>query len=86
MSRRFFGRNYIEKDTHLYLLVLSILIMAAKSEDIREARKLKTGFENPILKRTSEVLCEFIEQEGSVECDRLEEMCIHSGFRKGNGD
>ena len=84
--RRFSGRNYFEKDKQLYLLPLTILIMAAKAEDIREAMKLKTGFENSTLKRTSEVLCEFIEQEGSIECDRLEETCIRSGFRKGNGD
>jgi hypothetical protein len=84
--RRFFGRNYIQKESQLYLLPLSILMMAAKSEEIRESRGLKTGFENPILKRTSEVISELIELEGSIECDRLEETCIRSGFPKGNSD
>ena len=29
-----------------------------------------------ILRRASEVVHEFIEQEGSVECDRLKETCV----------
>ena len=60
--------------------------MAGKSEDIREASKLKTGFENPILKEASEILREFIVSEGSVECNKLEETCIRFGSGKGNSD
>jgi hypothetical protein len=41
MLRRFFGRNYIERDTRLHLLVSTIFIMAAESEDIIETRNQK---------------------------------------------
>ena len=63
MSRERFGRNYIEKETELAFVVLYIFHMATKSD-------------SSILKRASEVVHEFIEREGSVECDKLEETCV----------
>ena len=33
--------------------------------------------EIPILKQANEVLQEFVEREGSMECDRLEKTCIN---------
>jgi hypothetical protein len=63
--RHHFGPNYIEKETHLAFVVLYIFIVAGGFV------KFKTGSESRILERASVVLQEFMEQKGSVECDRL---------------
>ena len=61
--RRYIGRNGIEKNTHLAFVVLYIFLESAESD-------------RSILKRASETLHKFIEREGSVECDRLKEICV----------
>jgi hypothetical protein len=36
----------------------------------------QTGYESPISKRAGEVIHEIMKKDGSVECDKLQEMCL----------
>lgn len=77
-----FGTKPIENESQLVLVVFYIFELSDTSEKTLEILKLKSGSESPILKRASEVVQEFIEIEGSVECDRLQETCVW-GSRQG---
>lgn len=61
--RQYIKRNDMEKNTYLAFVVLYIFVETAKSD-------------GSLLKRVTETLLEFIEREGSVECDGLKETCL----------
>ena len=61
--RHRFGRNYVENETQMPLVVVYIFHLA----------KVADG---SVLKLASDVVQEFIEREGSVEINRLDETCV----------
>ena len=74
--RQCFGRNCIETESSLIVVVPTLFQLAAGAWDRREILKLKLEFEKPILQMASDVLRQFIKREGSVERNRVEQTCI----------
>jgi hypothetical protein len=75
--QRCFGYGYIENETQLPFLVYYIFEAAVGSGKIEEILKVREGGESLMLKQASEVVHEFIEREGAVECDRLKKTCVY---------
>ena len=64
----------MEHDSQLALIVPEIFKVALGSAKAAEEYKLKSVGESRMMRRTSEVVDEFIGREGSAECEKLAKM------------
>jgi len=71
---REYGHNRLEHDSQLALIVPEIFKVALGSAKAAEEYKLKSVGESWMMRRTSEVVDEFIGREGSAECEKLAKM------------
>ena len=74
--RHCFGSHYIDNEMQLFYIIYYIFKEAAEFAKLGKSLKQKPVFETSMLKQASEVVEACIEREGSLECDKLEKICV----------